>query len=182
MNKSAKWQKYKYAVASIIVILIFSSLMLSYVAVAISATEPLNNISISNFAPEPENMTGPSLVSFSTGSWRLNLGQGYLNITNTGDQNVTLTLKMSATTNIQQTSFNLGSAVIPNVTINAHSSRIISATVNDKTPIVNWTQKPSGYWAYSCSVQASYNINYLFWHPEVGEKTFDFNNGAAIVG
>jgi len=183
--KSGKWQKYKYATAAIIVIIVFSTFLASYIAVAIPAEKPLNVISITNYIPPEANSTNLALISFSTGTYRMYGGEGYLNIANTGDQNLTLTLTMSATVtaiNQQQTNYNLGSIVIPKVTVNAHSSKIIPATLNDTTPIVHWTQKPSGYWGYSWSVQASSNVNFLFFHPAVGYKTFEFNGFAIVLG
>jgi hypothetical protein len=185
--KSGKWQKYKYAVAALIAIMVFCAFIVSLVAVTLSASAPatnaLGNVNITNYIPPQPNSTNPVLISFSTGSFRIETGEGYLNITNTGDQNLTLTLTMSAIItayNTQHTDYSLGSILIPNVIVNAHGSKIIPATLNDTAPIVDWTEKPSGYWGYSWSVQASITTNYLFWHPEVSYKTFDFN-GSAIM-
>jgi len=197
MYKSAKWQQNRYAIAALI---IFCAIISSYIAIAtrasnltakpvnsvsnpsyssLSAYETLDNIMITNYVPPlPLNNTNPALISFSTGKWTIENGEGYLNITNAGNQNLTLALTMSAyitAINQEQTNYNLGSISIPNVTINGHSSRIISATINDTTPIVNWTEKPSGYWGYSWSVQASLANN-----PTEGYKTFDFNGSADI--
>lgn len=190
MNKvlrSGKWQKCKYAVAALIAIMVFCAFIFSLIAVTLSASAPatnaLDNINITNYIPPQPNSTNPALISFSTGSFRIETGEGYLNITNTGDQNLTLTLTMSAIItayNTQHTDCSLGSILIPNVVTNAHGSKIIPATVNDTAPIVRWTEKPSGYWGYSWSIQASITTNYLFWHPAVSYKTFDFN-GSAII-
>ena len=188
MYKSDKWQKYKYAVAALIAIMVFCAFIFSFIAVTLSANAPatkaLNNVGITNYIPPEPNSTNPVLISFSTGKWRLELGEGYLNITNTGNQNLTLTLTMAATVtaiNQQHTNYDLGSMTIPNVAINAHGSQIISATLNDTTPIVHWTDRPSGYWGYSWSVQASIATNYLFLHPAAGYRTFDFNGSAIIL-
>jgi len=187
MFRSERWQKYKYAVAALIAIIVFCAFLFSFVAVTLSAnalaTKALDNISITQYIPPEPSSTNPVLISFSTGKWRINTEGGYLNVTNTGDQNSTLTLMMTATItaiNQQHTSYSLGSITIPNITINAHSSQIISATLNDTTPIVHWTDRPSGYWGYSWSVKASIATNYLFWHPAAGYRTFDFN-GSAII-
>jgi hypothetical protein len=178
-----------YAVAALIVISVFCGLIFSYIVVVISdsapATKALDNISITNITLEP-NSTNP-LINFRG----FTLGHGYLEITNTGDQNLTLTLTMSALVNSTNTLYvpNInqyaGSAIIPNITINAHSSRIISATAIDTAPpfhYTGWNQKPSGYWSYSCAVQASIPISYLFWHTTVGCKTFDFTGSEIILG
>jgi len=191
---SERWQKYKYAVAALIVIMVFCGFLFSYVGVAIQSSNPtakphptpmpvyltnssygaLNNIAITNYIPPlPLNSTIPVLISFSTGKWSIGNGVGYLNITNTSSQSLTLALKMSANItaiNQQQTNYNLGTVNLPNVTLSSCSSQIISATLNDTTPIVNWTERPSGYFGYSWSIQASLANN-----PVVGYKTFSFN-------
>ena len=174
--KPTKRQKYQYAVTAILVIIIASTLMLSYVAVTFPLIDALNKISINNITYQEVNLTTPALVSFSTGNWTLNFSQGYLNITNTGDKDLILNLVLSATVtdiNTEHTNYNLGSVTISNVTAAAHSSTIISATLKDTLPIVNWTQKPSGYWGISWSIHASAEVNYLLSHPAF-QKTFQY--------
>jgi len=51
MNKSAKWQQYKYAVAALIVIIIFCGFLFSYIAVAISASSRVAKPSIGPIQP-----------------------------------------------------------------------------------------------------------------------------------
>lgn len=174
--------------------MVFCGFLFSYVAIDSSSSNSttksvnsvsyasygaLNNIIITNYIPPlPLNSTSPVLISFRTGKYTIETGEGYLNITNTGSQNLTLALIMSGNItaiNQLQTNYDLGSINIPDVTINGHSSRIISATLNDTTPIVNWTERPSGYWGYSWSIQTSLAAN-----PTVGYKTFDFNGSATF--
>lgn len=182
----SRWQKYKYAVAALIAIMVFCGFTFSYLGVVIAesapATKALDNITVTTYVPQQESVN-QALFIFSTGSAEI-ARQGYLNITNTGSQNLTLDLTLSATVtayNQQQTNYNLGSISVTNVAVNAHSSRIISPTLDDKTPIVHWTERPSGYWGYSWYVQASVATNYLFLQTAVGSKTFDFNGSAIIL-
>jgi hypothetical protein len=185
--QSGNWQKYKYAVTALIIIIIFCGFLFSYIAVVISASAPatkaLNSITITNYIPPEQNSSNPALISFSTGKYTINNGVGYLNISNTGNENQALALTMFATVtayNQQQLNYNLGSVGIANLVVEAHSSKIIIATLKDTNPIMNWTEKPSGYWGYSWSIQTSISTNYLFWHPAVSYKTFNFN-GSAII-
>ena len=193
VHKTGKWQKYKYVFAALIAIFVFCGFIFSYVAVVISASAPatkaLNNISIINYTIQPSNTT-PPLLSFSEGAYNLSFGQGYLNVTNTGDKKLTLTLTMSAIVSVydgqdnKNITYNVGSMSIPNVIVNGHSTTNIQATLNDKTPthgIPTMNNKPSGYWSYSCSVQASIPVSYLFWHTTVGCKTFDFTGSETIL-
>ena len=60
--KSTKRQKYQYAVTAILVIIIASSLMISYVAVTLPVMDALNKISINNVTYQEFNLTTPSLV------------------------------------------------------------------------------------------------------------------------
>lgn len=165
---------YRYIVAPILVMIIVSSLLLSYVAVALPVTDALNNISISNVTSQESSPTTLPLISFILGNGTMTLGQGYFNITNTGNEDFTVSLKLSATVTWMNTgiiNYCLGSTTIPKVTVKGHSSTIISATVNDSTPIVSeWGSKASGSWIYSWSVQASANVNYLFLHPAMHES------------
>lgn len=180
--KSTKRQQYQYAAAAILIITVTTSLMLSYVAIALPVTSALNKLSINNVAYREVSIDTPPLVSFSTGNYTLNYGQGYLNITNEGDKDLTLNLKMSASIigiNAEHTNYYLGSTTIPNVTAKGHSSTIVSATIKDATPIVNWTQKPSGSWTISWSVQASADVNYLLWHTAL-QKSFEYTEHMTV--
>jgi hypothetical protein len=117
-------------------------------------------------------------ISSSIGNYSIALGQEF-NITNTGDQNLTLTLMFSAALTAigtEQTNYCLRSIAMPNVTITSHSSQVISANLNNTEPDLNLTTEGIGsYFGYSFSVDASITTNYLFWHPTVGHKTFEFN-------
>src|SRR5208283_1693172 len=124
--------------------------------------------------PNSPNTVG---ISWSIGNYSIELGQDF-NITNTGDQNLTLTLMFSAALTAigaEKTDYNLGSIAMPNVTLTSHSSRVISANLNSTVPDLNLTEEGGGYFGYSFSVDASIATTYLFWHPTVGYKTFDFN-------
>lgn len=181
MYISAKWQKYKYAVAAFIVIMVFCGFLFSYVAVAISASAPaakaLDNIAVTNNFQHQPNMPNTVGILWSITNYSIALGQDF-NITNTGDQNLTLTLMFSAALTAigaEQTNYCLHSIAIPNVTITSHSSRVISANLNSTVPDLNLTGGSWGYFGYSFSVDASITTDYLFWHPTAGYKTFDFN-------
>lgn len=190
MYQSGRWQKYKYAVAALIAIMVFCGFLFSYVDVAISASAPatkaLNNIAVSPSTATYELSEAPPLVSFSTGSYRLNFGEGVIEVCNNAYTNVTVTLTVSAIVGCydgldnRYTNYDLGSVVISNVRLAGLEVDNIQVTLNDTTPIANWTERPSGLWNYTCSVQASIPVNYLFWQTTVGDKTFDFN-GLAIV-
>jgi hypothetical protein len=172
--KPTKKERYQYAIVAILIIIVTASMLLSFVAVSLPVVDALNKVSINNVQYQEVTIATPPLVSFSTGNYTLNYGQGYLNITNTGDKDITLNLKMSATItgiNTEHTDYPLGSTTIPNVTVKANSSTIVSATVKDTTPIVNWTQRPSGSFTISWSVQASVKVNYL-WHITL-QKSFE---------
>lgn len=182
MQKSGKWQKYKYGVAALIAIVVFCGFLFSYVAVVASAsdsaTKALNNITITNNFQHQPNCPNTVGVSFCITNYSVALGQEF-NITNARDQNLTLTLKISpALTAIgdEQTNYNLGSIAIPNETLTSHSSRIVSANLNSTEPFLNLTNDGfGGCFGYSFTVDASVTTNYLFWHPTVGYRTFDFN-------
>lgn len=189
MNKSAKWQQYKYAVAALIAILVFCGLIFSYVTVVISASAPatkaLDNILIINYTTLAPNSTNP-LINFRG----FTFGHGYLEITNSADQNLTLTLTLSAVVNstnalyVPNANEYAGSDIVSNITVDAHSSKIISATATDEASpfhYTGWNQKASGYWSYSCLVQASIPVSYFFWHTTVGCKTFDFTGSETIL-
>ncbi|MGA2681932.1 MAG: hypothetical protein ABSF44_09050 [Candidatus Bathyarchaeia archaeon] len=174
-QKSTKRQ-YKYAVTAILVIIIAFSVMLYLDVNTLPVTHALNNISIKEVTSQESTPTTPSLITFSTGNSTLNFGYGYLNITNTGNKDLTLNLKLSARiTNINTDNVNyyLGSTTISNVKVQGHSSTIISATLKDPTPIVHWTQRASGFFAYSWSVQASANVHCLLPHPAL-QRTFTY--------
>jgi hypothetical protein len=177
MSESAKWQQYKHAVAALIVIIVFCGFLFSYIAVVISASSPatkaLNNIDITiSQTNPPAAIIDGNLVNFA---------QGYLNVTNTGDKNVTVTLIMSATVYVwdgyKNIYYNLGSMTIPDSIIGADSTKIIQATINGTEGIF----PEFGAWSYYCSVQASITLNYLFLHPEVANKTIEFNGTASIL-
>lgn len=182
MYKSGKWQKYKYAVAALIAIMVFCGFLFSYVAVVISvsdsATKALGNLTVTNCFQHQPSCPNTVGVSFGITNYSVALGQEF-NITNSGGQNLTLTLRFSsALTAIgdEQTDYNLGTVAIPNVTLISHSSQIVSANLNSTVPPLNLTTSGlGGYFCYSFSADASITANYLFWRPTVGYRTFDFN-------
>lgn len=156
--------------------------MLYYDANTLPVTYALNGISINNVTSQESTPNTPSLVTFSTGNWTLNFGYGYLNLTNTGDKDLTLNLKLSARItnfNTEHVNYYLGSTLIRNVTAKAHSSILVSATLNDATPIVHWAQRPSGSWSYCWSVQASANVHCLLPHSAL-QRTFE-HTGQVIL-
>ncbi len=181
MSESGKWQKYKYAVAALIAIMVFCGFLFSYVAVvtsaSASATKALDNIIITNCFQHQPNCPNTVGISDSITNYSIALGQEF-NITNTSDKIIRLTLTCSAALTAigaEQTNYCLDSIAIP-ITITSHSSQVISADLNRTVPFLNLTISGfGGYFGYSFSVDASTTANYLFWHPTVGYKAFDFN-------
>ncbi len=202
MRSSMKWQQYKYAAAAFIAIIVFSAFVFSYFAVALPAYDSLNNITIAEASSHKADVEGEwsYLISFNTGKLQYGYGTGYLNITNSGSQDMTLNLWLSGTVvrkfteetnplnlrlsgNIvtmvaEETNYDLGTLAIQNVNVKAHSSTIVPATLNKTAPIVNMS-KTANYWDISYFVQASPSNSYLPWITL--SRTYEFNARALVI-